>query len=162
MNKNFLIVACLIGATITISACSNVSKEKNADPGNTPDTKVYDELYSNNNIGSCAFTDKSTFEITEKAYISKIRMWYYWEKNETQLPFTLKKDGKEIISGVLMREGCDPHQTSWCEGNYYPKSNFEAGIYDLKVENANLCQNSESDGNGMYLLLGEKIETEEE
>jgi len=160
MKKNLLIAACLIGVAITFSACSNISKTTTEDPGNIPDTKTYDKLYTNNNIGACAFTDKSIFEITEKAYISKIRMWYYWKKNETQLPFTLKKDGKEIISGVLMREDCDPHQTSWCEANYYPKSNFEIGSYELEVENAKLCQNIDSDGNGMYLLLGEKTETE--
>ena len=151
------------GKTITTNLPWGEAVEtKKADLGNIPDTKTYDKLYSNNNIGGCSYTDKSTFEIPVKAYVSKIRMWYHWAEGETQLPFTLKQDGKEIISGVLMREDCDPYQTSWCEGNYYPKSNFEAGNYELKVETAKLCQNSQSKGNGMYLIYGKELETKKE
>ena len=135
---------------------------KKVDSGNTPDTKTYDKLYGNNNVGGCGYTDKSIFEVPVKSYVSKIRMWYYWAEGETQLPFTLKKDGKEIISGILMREDCDPYQTSWCEGNYYPKSNFEAGTYELKVDTAKLCQNSQSDGNGMYMIFGKELGTKNE
>ncbi|MFH1234487.1 MAG: hypothetical protein V1493_02640 [Candidatus Diapherotrites archaeon] len=123
-------------------------------------TPVQDELlYSNSNIGGCSYTDTSTIVLEEDAHISKLRMWYYWNQGETTLSFTLKKGEEVVDQGNLERASCDPYQTSWCEANYYPDKDFTAGTYVLKAGIARLCQNSESQGNGMYMVFGKKLGT---
>jgi len=151
------------GATVTEplpfdtgAAAANPSSSGTGTTETTPPADVGDQLYTNNNIGACAYTDTSTFTIPEEVYVTKLRMWYYWNKDETKLPYTLTKDGIEFAKGDLVRASCDPYQTSWCEANVYPQKNYPAGTYVLKAGTARMCQNSETGGNGMYAVFGKK------
>ena len=123
----------------------------------TPPSDLGDELYTNNNIAGCSYTDTSTFTLPEEVYVAKLRMWYYWNKDEVKLPYTLTKDGVEYSKGDLVRASCDPYQTSWCEANIYPKKNMPAGKYVMTVANKRMCQNSGTQGNGMYGIYGKKL-----
>lgn len=116
----------------------------------------FEELYSNSNIYACGHTDTSEFSLEEEVFVSKIRVWYQWESNETELGFTLKKGDALVFEGVLEKDGCDPYQTSWCGASYYPNQKMSAGEYVLTTDNARVCQNSGTNGNGMYTIYGKK------
>jgi hypothetical protein len=142
-----------VNAEINNAAKPEVKPEPSA--GIKPEEAV--ELYNNGNIYACGYTDTSSITITEDVFVTKLRMWYYWEKGETKLTYTLTKDGASFASGELERGGCDPYQTSWCEANYLPDKEFPKGTYVLKAGKAKLCQNSGSKGNGMYVVYGKKL-----
>jgi hypothetical protein len=154
------------GSTVTVplpfdtGAATNVNtRVSSGTDDTTPPADLGDELYTNHNIAACGYTDTSTFTISQEVYVAKLRMWYYWSKDEVKLPYTLTKDGVEYSKGDLVRASCDPYQTSWCEANIYPKKNMPAGKYIMTVANKKMCQNSGTQGNGMYGVYGKKLGT---
>lgn len=114
---------------------------------------LYDS--SDHYLGACSLTDKTTWVLEEDLNVSLFQIWYNWEVGETEVTFTLNKDGQEFLSGKVTRTNCDAYQKNWCNGDLGVNKVFPKGSYELKVAQAKQC--AIPSGNGTVRLYGEAL-----
>jgi len=113
-------------------------------------TLIYDT--SNHYLGTCGLTDKTTWTLEKDLEVKLFQIWYNWDAGETQVGFTLKKDGQAFLAGIATRSQCDPYQKSWCNGDLKVEKTFTEGTYELKVDKRKQC--AIPNGNGTVRLYG--------
>ena len=117
-------------------------------------TVIFDT--SNHYLGTCSYTDSTTWTLTEDLQVDLFQVWYKWNSGETELAFTVKKDGQDFLSGEVIRSQCDSYQTAWCNGDLKIDNVFPKGLYEAVVANPRQC--SIPSGNGTVRLY--KVETD--
>ncbi|MFA5746576.1 MAG: cohesin domain-containing protein [Candidatus Paceibacterota bacterium] len=98
---------------------------------------IYDT--TSNYIGACSLTDSAAWTFDKDMQVSMVQFWYNWQAGETDLDFTIYKDGQEFIKGTAKRTGCDTYQKNWCNADYNVSKVFPAGSYTSKVSKASQC-----------------------
>ena len=114
------------------------------------DETIFDS--TSNYLGSCAYTDTSTWTLDQAMNVTTFQIWYYWQTNETELPITVTKDGAAFDSFTATRGSCDPYQASWCNADYAINKTLPAGTYTTKIANAYQCM--KPGGTGTVRLYG--------
>jgi len=84
--------------------------------------------------------------------VTLFQIWYNWEPNETELDFTLTKDGEEFLTGTATRTTCDTYQKNWCNADFVVNQTFPAGTYATKVAKVRQCL--VPNGTGVVRLYG--------
>jgi hypothetical protein len=118
-------------------------KQKPESPVRT-ESKILD----NWNTGGCQLTDTARFTLSAATEITKIELWYNWQRNERAVPYQLVADGRLIQSGELTRGSCDPNQAAWCSASGSIRTTTNAGNHVVRVARGRVCQNAGSGGNG--------------
>lgn len=101
------------------------------------DNLVFDS--TDNYIGGCQMTNKSSWELANDLTVSKFQIWYKWDTGETVLPITILKNGEEFASFEAKRGDCDPYQTTWCNADYIINRLFPAGKYSTEIPDSRQC-----------------------
>ncbi len=101
------------------------------------DTLVFDS--TDNYLGGCQFTNKSSWELSKNVSVSNFQIWYKWDTGETSLPVTVFKNGEKFASFEAKRGGCDPYQTTWCNADYPINTLFPTGSYTTEIPNSRQC-----------------------
>lgn len=117
------------------------------------ETKISD----NGNLSGCSFTNSARFNINQASFISKIDIWYNWKQGQTTLPYTLRFPDGKIRNGTLHRSDCDPYQKSWCKAIDNLNIDLYVGNYTAIVPDGGICQNSETNGNGVIRIYAGPI-----
>lgn len=113
---------------------------------------------SNHYLGACQQTSESTWTLDKDLNVILFQIWYNWLANETELDFTVTKDGQEFLSGTATRTTCDTYQKNWCNADLVVNIPFPAGTYTTKVSNPRQCL--VPGGTGAVRLYGPKVEEE--
>jgi hypothetical protein len=94
---------------------------------------------TNNYLGACQLTNKSEWELTEDAQVTKFEVWYSWNQGETTLPVKLFFDGEKFAEFEATRAACDPYQKQWCNADYQITKLFPKGKYTTEIPNSRQC-----------------------
>lgn len=94
---------------------------------------------TNNYIGACRQTNKSTWELQNGLTVSKFQIWYKWNQNETSLPVTILLNNEKFASFEAKRGDCDPYQTTWCNADFMVNKDFPKGVYTTEIPNSRQC-----------------------
>ncbi|MDH7476375.1 MAG: hypothetical protein QHH09_02800 [Microgenomates group bacterium] len=132
MKKNILIIGFLI-FLLNINVIYAVEEKI-----------IFDS--TDNYTGACQLTDKSEWALDKSLNVTKFQMWYKWNEEETTLPITIFKDGKEFASFTATRGDCDIYQKRWCNADYNINKTFPAGAYTTKIPSARQCLKPGSTG----------------
>lgn len=111
-------------------------------------------FYDNWNTAACGFTDRAEFDVPRPIRLEQLQVWYNWAGGETSIDYAVTQDGRQVGSGVLRRESCDPFQTSWCVAADTPGADLAPGHYEVRVARGAICQNGGSGGRGFIKLFG--------
>lgn len=101
------------------------------------DLLVFDS--TDNYLGTCQFTDTSSWDLTKDISVSKFQIWYKWNTGETSLPVTVNKDGVPFASFEAKRGDCDPYQTTWCNADFNINKVLPKGTYTTEIPNQRQC-----------------------
>ena len=112
------------------------------------------QVFSNWNHNACGLTDRAVFALPRSTRINMLNVWYSWRRGETQVKYKLIHNGKVLFGGVLKKGSCDPHQRQWCESISAPNRVLPKGTYTIRVQDARICQNAGSKGNGFVIVSG--------
>lgn len=94
---------------------------------------------TDNYLGGCQFTNKSTWQLPKDFTVSKIQLWYKWNTGETSLPVTVFHNNEKFASFDAKRGNCDPYQTTWCNADYDINTLFPAGTYSTEISDRRQC-----------------------
>lgn len=101
-------------------------------------------------LGTCGYTQNSSFTLDKKSNVSRIRIWYDTARGTNTLNYTIRRTSDPNISpvatpyswqGVTTKGGCDTFQTNWCEGNIDLNQQLDAGTYTVSVDSNSMCAN---------------------
>ena len=120
-----------------VAAHGSSSQEDSASLPPAAQQLIYDT--TSNYIGACSLTDSAAWTFDKEMQVSMIQFWYNWQAGETELDFTIYKDGQEFVRGTAKRTGCDTYQKNWCNADYNINKVFPAGAYTSKVSKASQC-----------------------
>ncbi|MDP2873817.1 MAG: hypothetical protein Q8N84_00760 [bacterium] len=113
---------------------------------------------SNHYLGACQQTDASEWILDKDLPVTLFQIWYNWLPSETELEFTVTKDGEDFLSGTATRTACDTYQKNWCNADFVANLTFPKGTYTTKVDNARQCL--VPTGTGVVRLYGSNVEEE--
>lgn len=113
---------------------------------------------SNHYLGACQQTSQSTWTLDKDLNVMLFQIWYNWLPSETELEFTVTKDGEDFLAGTAPRTTCDTYQKNWCNADFMANMIFPQGTYTTKVDNPRQCLVPR--GTGVVRLYGPKAEEE--
>jgi len=117
------------------------------------------KLFEISNIAGCSTTTHSEFTLTGNSLVSRLSVWYKFNSDEFTVPYTLLQGNQTVRSGTLLRNSCDPFQTSWCVAQDTAVAVLPAGDYRINVSNSQICQNPGSQGKGFVGIFGSLVNT---
>ncbi|MFO1015509.1 MAG: hypothetical protein U1E50_17290 [Caulobacteraceae bacterium] len=113
------------------------------------------QTFSDNwNTAGCGMTDTATLVVTRSTRLDRVEIWYHWSQGETQVGFSVDRDGQTIGSGFLTRGSCDPYQNAWCVAQGWGGRTLQPGRYRFRLYHPQICQNSGSGGQGFVRGVG--------
>lgn len=108
----------------------------------TPPVEAAEVMFfdsTNNYLGACQLTNKSEWELTEDAQVTKFEVWYSWNQGETTLPVKLYLNGEKFAEFEATRAACDPYQKQWCNADYQINKLFPKGKYSTEISESRQC-----------------------
>ncbi len=120
-----------------VSAQGNKNEETPVTTPAATQKLIYDT--TSNYIGACSLTDSAAWTLDKDMQVTMVQFWYSWQANETELAFTIYKDGQEFLKGTAKRTNCDTYQKNWCNADYNISKVFPAGSYTSKVGKVSQC-----------------------
>ena len=148
MKRNFwlkIIILCIFTFLLSLSGC--MEKESSNMP-----VLLFDSF----NDFDCSHTNSTNFTIDSTANITIITLWYHWSKYEPNIPYRIIKNNTTITSGTLLRNDCDPINSSWCNATTIINMTFQVGTYQLIVPTNQIGMNKQSNYEGFIKIYGIK------
>lgn len=112
------------------------------------------KLFENWNTAACDLTDRARFRVSTATRVTRVTVWYRFERSEASVPFVLETGGRTIVGGDLRRNDCDPHQPLWCSAIAPIRAELAPGLYTVRLARGRLCRNAGSGDNGFIRVDG--------
>ncbi len=108
------------------------------------------ELINNKYIGACGMSDTQTFELSQRAFVTRIRVWHYPGATGTDTPFvTITGPNGYNFSGNTTKGNC---YAGWCEAMVSLNQYLSPGTYQLSIPAASIC--TDPSGKTTLILYG--------
>lgn len=127
-----LVATVAIVVLVPLAGVKAATNESAAAP-----VQIFDS--SNHYLGACSLTSESVWTLEKDLEVTTFQIWYSWNAGETEVGFTITKDGERFAEGAATRSACDPYQKQWCNGDYAMNRTFPAGTYTVKVAENRVC-----------------------
>lgn len=120
-------------------------------PGDQPVVCTQEvEIINNKYLGACGVSDTQTFELAQRAFVARIRVWHNPEITETDTPYvTITGPDGYNFSGNTAKGGC---YAGWCEAMVSLNQYLDPGTYQLSIPTASIC--ADPSGKTTLILYG--------
>ncbi|MBF0413223.1 MAG: hypothetical protein HQK70_10990, partial [Desulfamplus sp.] len=96
-------------------------------------------IIQNKYIGTCGYTQSSSFTLEKDTYITHISIWYDTNVGGNSLSVNLTGTNGYISKTASTTKGVS--QWSWCEGIWNLNDTLKAGTYTLTADSKSICAN---------------------
>lgn len=108
------------------------------------------ELINNKYLGACGVSDTQTFELAQRAFVARIRVWHNREITGTDTPYvTITGSNGYSFSGNTTKGNC---YVGWCEAMVSLNQYLNPGTYRLSIPTASIC--TDPSGKTTLILYG--------
>ncbi len=108
------------------------------------------ELINNRYMGACGVSDTQTFELTQRVFVTRIRVWHNPRLTGTDTPnVTITGPNGYNFSGTTTKGGC---YAGWCEAMVSLNQELSPGTYRLSIPTASIC--TDPSGKTTLILYG--------
>lgn len=106
-------------------------------------------VLSNNYLGACGYQQSTAFSLSQATTISRIRIWYDFNRGGSSLNVTITGPNGYAYSSATTRGGC---YTNWCEGMIALNATLPAGTYTVATNSNSVC--ADPSGKTTLVLYG--------
>ncbi|MBF0287398.1 MAG: toxin-antitoxin system YwqK family antitoxin [SAR324 cluster bacterium] len=114
----------------------------------TPRGSAVNVAFNNWNRQNCAVTSIANFNLQKPSTVNKLSTLYYWQANQTSVPYRLYQGQQLLYQNAFHRGSCHPTQATWCPASDKLSFPLQAGNYTVMVQVPSICQNPQSGNNG--------------